>query len=110
MLATTHAITSLNSAFIAFTLVTIPTTGQAANDSTHVDFEPIVASIEQGKYESAIDLLPDKYDVDAENADIVSLPGVGYRKTRNYLKMRGCFNNGPCAPDRRGANEYPGEL
>jgi hypothetical protein len=52
-------LTCLHSAFIAGTLMIVATTGQAANYSTDVNLQPIVALIEQGRYDSAINLLHD---------------------------------------------------
>jgi len=104
-------LTSLNKAFIAFTLMIICTPGQAANYSTDVNLKPIVALIEQGRYESAINLLHDKLDVDPDNADIMSLLGFSYRKTRNYEDALTFYEWALRAePDHRGANEYLGEL
>jgi len=102
---------SLSPVLIAIALAIVATAGQAANYSTDVNLKPIVALIEQGKYESAINLLHDKLDVDPDNADIMSLLGFSYRKTRNYEDALTFYEWALRAePDHRGANEYLGEL
>jgi tetratricopeptide (TPR) repeat protein len=106
-------ITSLSSAIIAMALLTFSTVGQAAggNYSSNTDLRPILELIEQGKYESAINRLHDELDADPDNADIMSLLGFSYRKTRNYEDALTFYEWALHAePDHRGANEYLGEL
>jgi tetratricopeptide (TPR) repeat protein len=104
---------SLKLAIIAFALSTFSTVGHAAggNYSSNTDLRPIVKLIEQGNYHSAIDQLHDQLDADPDNADIMSLLGFSYRKTRNYEDALTFYEWALRAePDHRGANEYLGEL
>ena len=81
------------------------------NYSSNADLEPILELIEQGDYDSAINRLHDELDVDPDNADIMSLLGFSYRKTRNYEDAQTFYEWALRAdPDHRGANEYLGEL
>ena len=81
------------------------------NYSSDADLEPIIELIEQGDYDSAINQLHDELDVDPDNADIMSLLGFSYRKTRNYEDAQTFYEWALRAdPDHLGANEYLGEL
>ena len=81
------------------------------NYSSDADLEPIIEMIEQGDYDSAINMLHDELDVDPDNADIMSLLGFSYRKTKNYEDAQTFYEWALRAdPDHRGANEYLGEL
>jgi tetratricopeptide (TPR) repeat protein len=81
------------------------------NYSSNTDLEPIIELIEKGDYEQAINLLHDELDVDPDNADIMSLLGFSYRKTRNYEDALTFYEWALRAePEHRGANEYLGEL
>lgn len=81
------------------------------NYSSDVDLDPILELIEQGKYQSAIDRLHDQLDIYPDNADIMSLLGFSYRKTRNYQDAQTFYEWALRAdPEHRGANEYLGEL
>ncbi|MCP4765475.1 MAG: tetratricopeptide repeat protein [Gammaproteobacteria bacterium] len=94
-------------------LLAFSSTGFAAggNYSSDVDLEPIIALIEQGNYESAINLLHDELDVDPDNPDIMTLLGFSYRKTQNYEDALTFYEWAlKAAPRHKGANEYLGEL
>ena len=81
------------------------------NYSSDTDLKPIIELIEQGDFDSAINMLHDELDSDPDNADIMSLLGFSYRKTRNYEDARTFYEWALRAdPDHRGANEYLGEL
>lgn len=98
---------------LAFFTLTFSGIGLAAggNYTSDVDLGPALELIEQGDYDSAINLLHDKLDVDPDNADIMSLLGFSYRKTRNYEDAQTFYEWALKAdPDHRGANEYLGEL
>lgn len=87
--------------------------GQAAggNYSSNTDLKPVLELIEAGKFESAIDQLHDQLDQDPDNADIMSLLGFSYRKTRQYEDALTFYQWALRAePEHRGANEYLGEL
>lgn len=106
-------ISTMNPALVALLLLTFSTIGQAAggNYTSNTDLRPILELIEQGKYESAINRLHDELDADPDNADIMSLLGFSYRKTRNYEDALTFYEWALRAePDHRGANEYLGEL
>jgi tetratricopeptide (TPR) repeat protein len=84
---------------------------QGGNYSSDVDLEPIVALIDKGNFEEAIDRLHDALDVHPDNADIMSLLGFSYRKTQNYVDALTFYEWALRAdPEHRGANEYLGEL
>ncbi len=88
-------------------------TGHAAggNYSSNSDLKPILELIEQGSYESAIDMLHDELDLDPDNPDIMTLLGFSYRKTQNYEDALTFYEWALRAePKHRGANEYLGEL
>ena len=98
---------------VAALLLAFSSAGYAAggNYSSDVDLDPILELIEQGKYESAIDRLHDQLDLHPDNADVMSLLGFSYRKTRNYEDALTFYEWALRAePDHRGANEYLGEL
>lgn len=104
---------SCKATILALVMLTFSTVGLAAggNYSSNADLKPILKMIEQGDYDSAINLLHDELDVDPDNADIMSLLGFSYRKTRNYEDARTFYEWALKAePDHRGANEYLGEL
>ena len=87
--------------------------GQAAggNYSSGTNLKPILQLIEAGNYETAIDRLHDHLDEDPDNADILSLLGFSYRKTRQYEDALTFYQWALRAePGHRGANEYLGEL
>lgn len=98
---------------LAFILTSLSAGGFAtgANYSSDVDLAPIIELIEKGDYQQAIDRLHDQLDVDPDNADIMSLLGYSYRKTRNFEDALTFYQWALKAePDHRGANEYLGEL
>jgi len=108
-----RVLTSLQAACIACALIVLPATTQAAggNYSSNVNLKPIVALIEQGKYDSAINMLHDVLDTDPDNPDIMSLLGFSYRKTHNYEDALTFYEWAlKVEPEHRGANEYLGEL
>ena len=81
------------------------------NYSSNTDLKPIVELIEQGNYESAIDMLHDELDLDPDNADIMAMLGFSDRKTQNYEDALTFYEWALRAePKHRGANEYLGEL
>ena len=81
------------------------------NYSSDVDFEPIMAMIQEGDYESAIDHLYAELDIDPDNPDILSLLGFSLRKNRNFDEALTYYQWAlKVEPDHRGANEYLGEL
>ena len=87
--------------------------GQAAggNYSSSTNLKPILKLIEAGNYETAIDRLHDQLDQDPDNADIMSLLGFSYRKTRQFEDALTFYQWALRAePGHRGANEYLGEL
>ena len=85
--------------------------GAGGNYSSDVDLDPILELIEQEKYESAINRLHDELDLHPDDADIMSLLGYSYRKTRNYEDALTFYEWALRAdPEHRGANEYLGEL
>ena len=103
----------LNSMFLGFALLIFSAAGYPAggNYSSNADLKPILKLIDKGEYHSAIDMLHDELDVDPDNADIMSLLGFSYRKTRNYDDALTFYQWALKAePDHRGANEYLGEL
>ena len=109
----TPILNNLYSATLMFALLVFSTAGYAAggNYSSDVDLEPIVELIEQGDYESAINMLHDELDLDPDNPDIMSLLGFSYRKTQNYEDALTFYEWALRAePKHRGANEYLGEL
>lgn len=90
---------------------TVSAFAAGGNYSSDVDLEPIIELIEQGRYDSAINMLHDELDVDPDNADIMSLLGFSYRKTRNYEDAQTFYEWALRSdPDHLGANEYLGEL
>lgn len=98
---------------LALLLMAVSTAGMGAggNYSSDVDLESVLALIEQGKYEPAIDRLHDQLDAHPDNADIMSLLGFSYRKIRNYEDALTFYEWALRAePEHRGANEYLGEL
>ena len=107
------ALAKFNAAILSLSLLVFSTSGFAAggNYSSDVDLKPIMKMINQGNYESAINMLYDELDVDPDNADIMSLLGYSYRKTQNYEDALTFYEWALKAePDHRGANEYLGEL
>ena len=109
----TPYLTNLKSVFLAFVFLAFTTAGHAAggNYSSNTDLKPIIELIEQGNFESAINLLHDELDVDPDNPDIMALLGFSYRKTQNYEDALTFYEWALKAePDHRGANEYLGEL
>ncbi len=83
----------------------------SGNYSSDVDLRPILALIDEGKYESAIERLHDELDLDPDNPDILSLLGFSYRKTRQFEDAFTFYQWALRAqPEHRGANEYLGEL
>ena len=98
--------------FLALSLV-FSGAGFAAggNYSSNTDLKPIIALIEEGNFESAIDMLHDELDLDPDNPDIMTLLGYSYRKTKNYEDALTFYEWALKAePEHRGANEYLGEL
>ena len=109
----TPLLTNLCSAMLMSALLAFSTGGYAAggNYSSDADLKPIVELIEQGDYESAINMLHDELDLDPDNADIMSLLGFSYRKTQNFEDALTFYEWALRAePKHRGANEYLGEL
>ncbi len=107
------ATASFTATLLALVTLTFCAAALAAggNYSSDVDLKPILKMIEQGKYDSAINLLHDKLDADPDNADIMSLLGFSYRKTQNYEDAQTFYEWALKAdPNHRGANEYLGEL
>jgi len=107
------ALAKLNTVFLSIALLAFSASGLAAggNYSSDVDFKPIMKMIDQGRYESAIDMLYDELDVDPDNPDIMALLGFSYRKTQNYDDALTFYQWALKAePDHIGANEYLGEL
>jgi tetratricopeptide (TPR) repeat protein len=107
------AFAKFNAAILSLSLLVFSTSGFAAggNYSSDVDLRPIMKMINQGNYESAINMLHDELDVDPDNADIMSLLGYSYRKTQIYEDALTFYEWALKAePDHRGANEYLGEL
>jgi tetratricopeptide (TPR) repeat protein len=99
-------------AILTFLLLAFSGVSHAAggNYSSDVDLEPIIELIEQGNYESAINMLHDELDVDPDNPDIMTLLGFSYRKTQNYEDALTFYEWALKAePKHRGANEYLGE-
>ena len=81
------------------------------NYASDVDLDPILALIEQGRYEPAIDLLHAELDLDPDNPDIMSLLGFTYRKIRQFEDALTFYQWAlKVEPEHRGANEYLGEL
>ncbi len=81
------------------------------NYSSDADLGPIMKLIEDGRYQSAIDRLHDELDYDPDNADILSLLGFSYRKTRQFEDALTFYEWAlKVEPEHRGANEYLGEL
>ena len=68
--------------------IAVSGSGYAAggNYSSDVDLRPIMALLEDGQYESAIDQLHDELDVDPDNPDIMSLLGFSYRKNPQFRR------------------------
>ena len=100
-------------ALFAAALLAFSSGGFAAggNYSSDVDLDPIVDLIEQGNFDVAIDRLHDALDAHPDNADIMSLLGYSYRKTRQFADALTFYEWALRAdPDHRGANEYLGEL
>ncbi len=88
-----------------------PLVAAGGNYSGAVDLEPIVALIDTGDYEAAIARLHEELDYDPDNADIPSLPGFSYRKTRRFDDAMTFYRWAlRVEPKHRGANEYLGEL
>ncbi len=109
----TPLITNLKSIILTFALLAFSSAGYAAggNYSSDVDLDPIIELIEQGNYESAINMLHDELDVDPDNPDIMTLLGFSYRKNQNYEDALTFYEWALKAePKHRGANEYLGEL
>jgi tetratricopeptide (TPR) repeat protein len=107
------ALAKFNAVFLSFALLAFSTSGFAAggNYSSDVDLKPIMKMINQGNYESAINMLYDELDEDPDNADIMSLLGYSYRKMQHYEDALTFYEWALKAePDHRGANEYLGEL
>ena len=109
----TSLLTRSYPAILTFLLLAFSGAGYAAggNYSSDMDLEPIIELIEQGDYESAINMLHDELDVDPDNPDIMTLLGFSYRKTQNYEDALTFYEWALKAePKHRGANEYLGEL
>jgi Flp pilus assembly protein TadD len=85
--------------------------GYAASYTTDANLEPILAMIEDGQFETAINHLHDELDADPDNPDIMTLLGFSYRKSRNFDDALTFYEWAlKAAPDHKGANEYLGEL
>jgi tetratricopeptide (TPR) repeat protein len=83
----------------------------SGNYASDVDLRPIMALLDDGNYEIAIDKLHDKLDLDPDNPDIMSLLGFSYRKTRNFEDALTFYQWAlKVKPEHKGANEYLGEL
>ena len=79
--------------------------------SSDFDVRPIMKMLEQKRYLDAIDELHYELDNDPDNADILSLLGFSYRKTRNYDDAMTFYEWAlNTKPNHLGANEYLGEL
>ncbi len=88
-----------------------PVPAEGGNYTSDADLKPIIKMIEAGRYESAIDRLHDELDIDPDNADILSLLGFSYRKTRQFEDALTFYEWAlKIEPEHRGANEYLGEL
>ncbi len=100
-------------AAVFFTLVFVPggpPHAAGGNYSGNADLEPILELIDEGRYEAAIDRLHVELDYDPDNADILSLPGFSYRKTRKFDDALIFYQWAlGVEPKHRGANEYLGE-
>jgi tetratricopeptide (TPR) repeat protein len=109
----TPILSKLYPVMFLFALFGFSGAGYAAgsNYSSNSDLEPIIELIEQGDFESAINMLHDELDVDPDNPDIMTLLGFSYRKTQNYEDALTFYEWALKAePKHRGANEYLGEL
>lgn len=81
------------------------------NYSSSADLKPIMKLIDAGNYQSAIDQLHDELNDDPDNADLLSLLGFSYRKTRQFDDALTFYQWAlKVEPKHRGANEYLGEL
>lgn len=88
-----------------------PLHAAADNYSVDADLEPVLELIDRGEYEAAIDRLHEELDYDPDNADILSLLGYSYRKTRRFDDALTFYQWAlRVEPEHRGANEYLGEL
>ncbi len=88
-----------------------PLHAAAGGYSGDADLKPILKLIDQGKYEAAIDRLHVELDYDPDNADILSLLGFSYRKTRRFDDALTFYQWAlRVEPKHRGANQYLGEL
>lgn len=97
---------------VTLVLVTVgPLHAAAGGYSGSADLKPILKLIDQGEYDAAIDRLHVELDYDPDNADILSLLGFGYRKTRKFDDALTFYQWAlRVEPEHRGANEYLGEL
>lgn len=97
---------------LALLLVFVDPLHAAGGDySGNADLEPIVELIDQGRYEAAIERLHVDLDYDPDDADILSLLGFSYRKTRQFDDALTFYQWAlRVEPKHRGANEYLGEL
>ena len=98
---------------LAVALLIFSSGGFAAggNYSSVVDLDPIIELIDDGNFDAAIDRLHDALDAHPDNADVMSLPGYSYRKTRRFADALTFYEWALRAdPDHHGANEYLGEL
>ncbi len=88
-----------------------PLFAASGNYSGNADLKPILELIDQGQYDAAIDRLHVELDYDPDNADILSLLGFSYRKTRRFDDALTFYQSAlRVEPKHRGANEYLGEL
>ncbi|MFT5219420.1 MAG: tetratricopeptide (TPR) repeat protein [Planctomycetota bacterium] len=99
--------------FIAL-MLSFYASGSAAvggNYSSSANLEPVLEMIENGQFDAAIDFLHTELDYDPDNADILTLLGFSYRKSRNFEDAMTYYEWAiKSEPEHRGANEYLGEL
>ena len=88
---------------LVFALGSASALAAGGNYSSDVDLRPIMKLLDKGDYETAINELHDILDVDPDNADVMSLLGFSYRKTRNYEDAQTFYEWALRAdPDHRG--------
>ena len=101
----------LPATLIAFMFASTGAFAAATNYSSDVDLDPILAMIEVGDFEAAINELHDILDVDPDNPDIMALLGFSYRKTGAFDDALTFYQWAlRSEPAHIGANEYLGEL
>ena len=101
----------LPATLIALMLASSGAFAASGNYSSDVDLDPIMALIENGDFDGAINELYAVLDLDPDNPDILSLLGFTHRKKGEFEDALTYYEWAlRSEPEHKGANEYLGEL